>query len=237
VIRLYVVVEVQTEEAFVKGVLRPHLRLHGVEPTPIIVTSSRNDSGAKYKGGGKWNHWLADLERLLPVQTRSGAWVTTMFDLYGLPKDFPEREVIRAASTGATKVKLAEAAISAALSASKGHRWFIPYVQPHEFEALVLASLDGLAAVLDAPNDLNGLARLRTSLRGHAPEEVNDGPETAPSKRLLAHVPGYDKVLHGELALCDASLEVLCEACPHFGAWVERLCRLADAREGTTERE
>ncbi len=230
-IRLYVVVEGQSEEAFVKGTLAPDLRRHGVEAKPIIVTTSRAASGAKRKGGGRWRHWREDLLRVLQDQAGSGAWVTTMFDLYGLPDDFPDLGKIEAARGGAAKAALAEAAIAAAVGGRTGHRSLRPYVQQHEFETLVLASLDALTAVLDDPRDLAGLERLRASLVGVAPEEVNDGRETAPSKRLLAHVPGYDKVVHGELALADASLDALAEACPHFGRWVADLRALARAAD------
>ncbi len=67
-IRLYVVVEGQTEEAFVKGVLRPYLRDRSVWAEPIIVSTSRANGGRKFKGGGNWKHWLDDLTRVLHEQ-------------------------------------------------------------------------------------------------------------------------------------------------------------------------
>ncbi|MCB9763031.1 MAG: DUF4276 family protein [Alphaproteobacteria bacterium] len=224
--RLYVVVEGQTEEGFIRQILAPHLQGFGVWTTPIIVSTGSRSTGQKFKGGGHWKHWHGDLLRVLREQTPGGAWVTTLFDLYGLPGDFPDRAAIGAAPTPLEKTRLAEAALQASVKGMVGERMFIPYVQQHEFEALVLASLEQLALVLDDPADLAGLDALTAELEGLSPEEVNDSPETAPSKRLMRHIPGYDKVLHGELALTDVPLADLCVRCPRFGAWVRRLEQL-----------
>jgi hypothetical protein len=223
VTRLFVVVEGQAEEAFVKGILGPHLRSRGVEATPIIVATSRRSGGRKHKGGGHWKHWEADLLRVMREQAPAGAWITTMFDLYGLPRDFPDIEAIRAGRGADEKVAAAERALHGALAGMIGERHLIAHVQRHEFEALVLAALDHLAALLDDPRDLDGLESLRREIGRIPPEDVDDGEDTAPSRRLAKHIPGYDKVLHGELALTSATVPALAGACPHFGHWVRRL--------------
>ena len=229
--RLYVVVEGQTEEAFVEALLRPHLATRQIFARPIVVATSRASGGNKRKGGGYWRHWKADLSKVVAEQAPSGGWVTTMFDLYGLPEDYPNLEEIARATTPAVKVALAEAALAQAFLEIKSSWRLIPYVQCHEFEALVLASLDGLHGVLDAPEDLQGLERLRAELGDVPPELVNDGPDTAPSKRLKRHIPGYEKVLHGELALLGTTLPALMTRCPHFGTWIRRLERLGVASD------
>lgn len=71
------------------------------------------------------------------------------------------------------------------------------------------------------------MPRLGAALRAEAtavgsPELVNDGPATAPSKRLLAHHPAYNKLLDGPLALADLGLPALRERCPHLDAWLRR---------------
>ena len=222
-IRLYIVVEGQTEESFVKELLAPHLWDHGVSSVPIIVSTSRKAGGRKRRGGGHWKSWKADLIRILGEQVPGGGRVTTMFDLYGLPQDYPDLARIRDASTSAAKVQLAEEAMRQDLRDVVGVQGLVPYVQQHEYEALVLACLDELCSLLDAPSDLAGVARLRHELGNTPPEEVNDGIETAPSKRLERFIPGYDKLLHGELTLANVRLSKLMEQCPHFGGWVRRL--------------
>ena len=50
-----VVVEGQTEEAFVNQIVAAHLRPFDVYIQPVIVATARAASGMKYKGGG--NTW------------------------------------------------------------------------------------------------------------------------------------------------------------------------------------
>jgi hypothetical protein len=227
--RLYVVCEGFCEEAFVRTKLRPHLRDRDVWAEAIIVKTSRDHHGHKHRGGGRWKRWANDLERVYREQAGPSAWVTTMFDLYGLPKDFPRRDEIRQLANPAQKVALAEQALEQAVRELSEGRWFIPYVQRHELEALVLACLDDLRRMLDSRADLEGLTTLSAELGETPPEDVNDGKETAPSKRLIRHLPGYDKLLYSEYALCEVALSTLAERCPHFGQWLARLEAIAAA--------
>jgi len=48
------------------------------------------------------------------------------------------------------------------------------------------------------------------------PEHINDSPQTAPSKRIQELVPGYNKVLHGNVAALDVTLERMRQECPNF---------------------
>jgi len=88
---------------------------------------------------------------------------------------------------------------------------------------LVLASLPALRDLLDAADDLEGLDALEREVAGISPEDINDSSETAPSKMLIRHVPGYRKTLHGPQAATDTGLPVLRAACPRFDAWVRQL--------------
>ena len=86
--------------------------------------------------------------------------------------------------------------------------------------ALVLAAHPSL---LVAEDDLAEWMTLEAVVSTTAPEGINDGAATAPSKRLLVHVPGFRKTLHGPLATGDTGLVKLREQCPRFDAWVSRL--------------
>lgn len=221
--RLFVLVEGQTEEVFVKNLLAPHLialaPMGRLDVRPIIVMTSRDARGRKRRGGGNWGKWLADLRRLTDEQ--DGRF-TTMFDLYGLPNDFPELAACAAIADTNRRVVALENAMAAAV----GDWRLTPYIQRHEFEALVLSCPDSLEKLMEG-EALAGLERLRADIGGKSPEDVNDGHDTAPSKRLERFIPGYSKVLHGPLALEDAGLAALRRACPRFDAWVVRLEEIA----------
>ncbi|MDV7397185.1 DUF4276 family protein, partial [Arthrospira platensis SPKY1] len=60
-----------------------------------------------------------------------------------------------------------------------------------------------------------------------SPEEINDHPQTAPSKRLISLLKGYDKALHGPLVALDIGLDRLRVENPRFDAWIKRLEALA----------
>ena len=97
----------------------------------------------------------------------------------------------------------------------------IPYVQKHELEALVFADLGALKLIVDSGHF--ELSKLEKDVQSFAPEEINDRPETAPSKRLEGALRFYDKVLHGPLAIEGIGLPKLRAKCPRFHAWITRL--------------
>jgi len=220
-------VEGQTEEEFAKQILASHLQGFGIWVYPIVVETSRDASGRKRRGGGHWKHWKRDLVRLVGQQAGSDVRITTMFDLYGLPEDFPGLAEHAANTNTLARVNALETAMAEAVNDPR----FIPYIQRHEFEALVLAALNELKTFLDGRDDLVGVDELMAIVRATAPEEINDGAQTAPSKRLETHVPGYRKSVHGPLAVASTGLVALRTACPRFGTWVTRLEALAKAGE------
>lgn len=136
--RLIVVVEGQTEEAFVKDVLVPHLAAHKVFVAATIVGKQlAHERGHRGRGGGQFRSWRRDIARLLHDGTDWGLRVTTFFDLYGLPEDFPGLSGLSTELD--TNVRCD--ALQRSLAVDTNDRRFIPYIQRHEFEALVLASL------------------------------------------------------------------------------------------------
>lgn len=222
-ISLFVVVEGSTEAEFVKKILAPHLLAREVYASATIVGKVHAQRrGHHQRGGGAFEHWLEDIRRILGRDYRESLRVTTLFDLYGLPRRFPELDLHRTI----TDTNLRCDRLQAALANAVDHDRFIPYLQRHEFETLVLASLSSLAEFLDAKDDLQGIAQLEHALRDVMPEDVNDGRDTAPSKRLRAAIPGYEKPLHGPLAVEGTGLAVVRARCPRFDAWVRQLEQL-----------
>lgn len=226
-IRLHVFVEGDTELEFVKQCLAPHLDQRQVWTIPIEVTTKRDRKTGKKlaRGGGHWKHWRKDIRTVL----RSNAAdlrVTSMFDLYGLPEDFPKLNECSTEQDTVARAGLLESAMGEDVDDDR----FIAYVQRHEFEALVLSGLHHLSEQLMDADARAGLEALRKELGELAPEDVNDGQETAPSKRLLARVPGYNKTTHGPLVTLKVGIERLKERCPRFGAWVGKLEALGEQK-------
>lgn len=137
--RVYLLVEGQTEEAFVNELLSPHYARMGLYLTPIVVSTSPGHRG----GVVSYAKVRPQIERL--CRQDAGAHVTTLFDLYALPSDFPGK----------------------------------------------------------------------------------DSPHTAPSKRIQAAMPGYQKTFHGPLIACDIGLDAIRAACPHFDSWLNVIEGLA----------
>ena len=55
------------------------------------------------------------------------------------------------------------------------------------------------------------------------PEEINNGPATAPSERLKKAICGYDKVTDGAFLALEIGLNTIREKCILFNEWIERL--------------
>ena len=63
------------------------------------------------------------------------------------------------------------------------------------------------------------------------PEEIDDDPNSAPSKRILQLSQRYQEVLHGNIAAQRIGLALMRQKCPHFGEWLDRLESLGQESE------
>lgn len=215
-IRVYLLVEGQTEEAFVNELLVPYYARIGFFLTPIIVSTSPGHRG----GVVRYAKVRPQIEKLCKQDT--GAYVTTLFDLYALPNDFPGKsdQAYPAQGSGQQKASFLEAALAKDI----GQHHFIPNLLVHEFEALLFVKLDVFEQWTD---DDSVLEPLRVVREKTAPEDINDSPTTAPSKRILAAMTSYQKTIHGPLIACDIGLDAMRQECPHFRGWLEKIEALA----------
>lgn len=215
--RVYVLVEGQTEEAFVNELLMPQYAQMGLYLTPIIVSTSPGHKG----GVVSYAKIRPQIEKL--CKQDANAHVTTLFDLYALPGDFPGKGIPEYPVTGSGQIK-AEF-LEAEMSRDIGQRNFIPNLLVHEFEALLFTNIEPFEQWTDDDSVLDPLRTVRTAI---SPEDINDSPHTAPSKRILAAMPGYQKTFHGPLIACDIGLDAMRAACPHFRAWLGAIEGLAE---------
>lgn len=217
--RLYVVVEGQSEREFVKALLVPHLAAWCIEVKPKVVVTNRKLN--KRGGIDGYGGLRADLVRTFVEDADASARFTTMLDLYGLPSDFPGN----AATRGQPREQRVRA-IEAAFAADLGEPRFRPHLQVHEFETLLYCDLGQLAQRIEGSR--SALAALAEQVATFAPEDINEGPATAPSKRIIARVPIYErlKVRVGAPAAAAIGLPLLRAKCPHFDGWVTSLEQL-----------
>ena len=102
---------------------------------------------------------------------------------------------------------------------------FIPYIQLHEFEALLSADIDKMR-IFYLEDKNNAIQRLKNIVNVFdSPELINEGNETAPSKRIIMEIPEYedDKVLIGPTVAKEIGLPVLRERCVHFNEWMSKI--------------
>lgn len=220
--RLNFVVEGQTEETFVRDVLAEHLAIRGVYAVARCVETSRTRLKV-FKGGmSTYARAKGDIERWLKEDRN--AYLTTMFDLYGLPEDFPSMAKISAVNDPHKKARLIEEGIAADI----GDPRLIPYIQVHEFEALLFCAPAITDAALGVPPAVSRLKQLQ-QIKGSfpSPEHIDDGVTTAPSKRIVQLYTAYRKQVFGPLVTKRTGLNTLRHECPHFHEWVTRLEALA----------
>lgn len=219
--RVLVLAEGPTEEAFIGAQLAEVLRPAGVVPIAKLLVTKRRKDGTQFKGGVTgWDQVLGDLEHLLG--DTNVACVTTMLDYYGLPEDFPGLSNRPASAAPYVRVAHVEAAFGAAV----GHAKFVPYLALHEFEALLFADPASWGWIHD---DTPGITKalLTHRLNALSPEHIDEGPTTAPSKRVIAAFQAaerrFQKPLHGPLAVESMGIAVVRQACKHFSDWITRL--------------
>ena len=157
-----------------------------------------------------------------------GRHVTTMFDYYGMPRDWPGRKDAGDKPHGERASAIEEGMrtnLEEAMGKRGRHDAFIPYVQMHEFEALLFAKPEVLGGALpQGGSPDNAVRRLKLIKSQFAtPEEIDDSVATAPSKRILGIAPGYQKNFHGVIAASQIGLGAIRAACPNFDAWMRRL--------------
>lgn len=206
-IRLAIVVEGETEEEFVKLVLADHLRLGGIESTPIKPGGYGGDIG------------VSRLAKNMVKLTKNFDCVTSLVDYYG----FRGRQQV---DTVRELEDWIDQEVYDVIGRDRDPSGVFAYVQLHEFEEILFSRVDAFKAVLGiAPDSVERLRQIRDGYE--TPEHIDDGPQTAPSKRILQIAPHYLKRLHGPLIAQDVGLETIRTECPRFNVWLERLENLA----------
>ena len=218
--RVSVVVEGPTERSFVQEVLAPVLWSRGIYLTPTIL-------GVPGHKGGRTNYVRVRKDVLRQLKEDRTACCSTMLDFYGLGKGFPGTPLPPNLSN-VDKVIHLERAMGADIIAEvpdlRPDARFLPYLQLHEYEGLLFSDPEAFANGISQSHLTAQFQAIRQSFP--TPEDIDDSPVTAPSKRVFGLCPSYNKVLDGTRAASAVGIEAMRRECPHFRDWVESLVQL-----------
>lgn len=222
---IHILCEGQTEQGFVKEVLCPYLQNNGITAVKSILITTNKKKNAR---GGllTYSNAVTDLE-LLQKTKLDGDYerhiFTTMFDLYALPDDFPGFKMRKTIEDPYLKVYHLEKDFADAINDKR----FIPYIQLHEFEALLFCGIKYIGILY--PNCKKRCEQLSRDLKQIGnPELINNNPETAPSKRIIKAIEGekkahYNKPKTGKFVTDKIGIEELRLKCKHFNEWIQKL--------------
>lgn len=210
-----ILVEGPTERGVLSGLLTEHLAQRNIhlfiESIEGAVSKARVVSNAKRM-----------------IKQRPTATLTTFFDYYGAQNRWVE---IGAQNQPVTTLALrVEAALHSwvSMSFSDGGALprFVPYVQMYELEALFFSQPTVLAEAFADPEKAPVVQQHRDDCP-HTCEDINNSPQTAPSKRIETIFGRYKKG-NGQRSQArafaeKADLATIRAACPRFDAWVRML--------------
>ncbi len=209
---LLIICEGETELEFCKDVLHSHFIEKNIcIHYPLIKKS---------KGGiVKWDSLKKEIESHL--KSFPAAYVTILIDFYGIEAKHNFPNFNGNYSDNESKVNAMEQGMKDSFEVSVQHR-FIPYIQLHEFECFMFCSLETLKQNFkDIEADFVALKAIVDEFSNV--ENINNGAETAPSKRLAKHIKGYDKVVHGACLTSSIGLPAIRSKCPRFDNWISQL--------------
>jgi hypothetical protein len=214
--RIHVIVEGPTEETFVRDVIVPYFAGRQIYITYSIVHTKIVVDGPNFVGGTvSYDKFKYDATKIL--RNPSINLLTTMFDLYGLSSTYPGRSSVPT-GTALEKVSYVETQIAEDIGSDR----FYCYLGLHEFEALLFSNPAIIQDAFPETNCLSQLQAIRNQFQ--SPEDINDRPQYAPSKRLLTLFGDeYQKTVHGPLIAETIGLDVLRTECPHFNEWISTL--------------
>lgn len=211
--RLHFVVEGQTEETFVNNTLAFYLASLDIAADARCVMTSKNRAKI-YRGGLKTYHKAQfDINQWCKQDIHGDSRFTTMFDYYALPNDFPGYEEAQKSPDVYDRIRVTEQAFREDIKDPR----FIPYIQLHEFEALLSADAQKLElAFIDHDKQIEGLVRI--ALLHESPELINHKPTIAPSKRIISAIPEYQsrKSSAGPLVADKIGIAAMRSKCRHF---------------------
>lgn len=224
-IRVNIVAEGKTELRFVNQCLNRYFGGNPMFHCRCVLTSTNTKLNYEHRGGlSTYSQAKNDIVKWMKED--KSAYVSTMFDFFRLPTDFPDYERAMNCQNHADSVQILEAALKSDIESELGltseKDQFIPYIQLHEFEALLFCDLTVLKYDYLEPDEVKSIDRLCQDTKNILPEQINHGAETAPSKRLM-HALNYKKGDAPADWIDTITIERIRTKCPHFSDWLNSL--------------
>lgn len=207
---LTILCEGATERNFVVATLAPYLREKSIFAKPVNLGGTPN---------------LSHLHRQINYALRSRRThehVSTMLDLYALGR-LPGNEV-REGEGPRDRVRRIEQELWKKFPTSN----FIPYIQLHEFEALIFVDIAKIVEAFPDGEAEDAVDPLLRQMEGLEPELINCGESTHPKKRLCNAIPIYSDVYStvGPEIVHGIGLSRVRSICPNFDGWLTKLEQL-----------
>ena len=204
---VYVLCEGPTEKQFVQEVLYDVALSKNIYLLAPVVTTKVADR--KYYGGT--SSYRKIRKDLLKLCNHSDAVITSLFDLYALPKDTPGyKNQTQNHHDWALNI---EKSVNDDIGLNNLHFNLVV----HEFEALLYANPSAFKYYSKAVAEMMEKAMLTS---GGNPELINDCFDTSPSHRITQVYPEYSKPTVGVIISKRIGINTMREACPHFNEWL-----------------
>lgn len=207
--RIIIICEGPTEKEFCENVLYNYFFPRNIVIEAVLI---------KKTGGGivGWDAIKSQINRHI----YENAFVTLFLDYYGIKDkhNFPNWENCKEAPSIYDKIQL----LNESMTEDIKSRYFIPYIQLHEFESLLFSSIDSIQDLIP-PDDLNLNQLIQIFQQFDNPELINSGILTSPSKRIEQCIIGYNKVVHGQIIADCIGLDIIREKCINFNNWITKI--------------
>ncbi|MBV9576810.1 MAG: DUF4276 family protein [Gammaproteobacteria bacterium] len=221
-IEVFLVVEGQTEQTFIRDILAPEIAQKGMYLHAALIGKPG------HKGGDiRFERAKNDIGNFLTQ--RKDTFVSMMIDYFRVDASWPGRDLINNKTREGMKLSAIDKAklikeethkkIIAAFPDHNAETRFIPYIEMHEFEALLFSDASILAKRIGV--DVSLIQNIINECG--SPEEINDNPDSAPSVRLNNLMNNYRKVAMGKSIAEAIGINKIRSQCPNFNEWLIQL--------------
>lgn len=218
---LYVIVEGETEYAFVNKLLIPYWFQCGLHTNIQAIL-------LKMKGGG---HGFNNIEHfkntIKPIlYYKNEPIITTLIDHYGINSEqkLPNYKLCATETDIEKRLLCLENQLFEIVQMIKPYHFFIPNIIKHEMETLMFADPE---RGFELEDEKIRLEITKIANQFECVEDINHTPQGAPSKRLCKIYEHFGKKYRKINDCVDVleltSMDIILAKCPRFNVWVKKI--------------